>query len=188
MKILKDYPNTVKQLIDSLAELDDELQMIKISNVGEIIKALPESFIVKDDGELLRAFIPSIFVNRFKNGDAKRVSKRVWEQLQSQVPEVAKINGVEIFAKISQCFDSNSYDDRVGGAHALKELCSSLGEDQLQHKNFAEVVDAMMRLVLGKYFNEKEQIVECLGWLVREDFLQDEEKVGTLLQGSCEQI
>ena len=104
------------------------------------------------------------------------------------MPEVAKINGVEIFAKISQCFDSNSYDDRVGGAHALKELCSSLGEDQLQHKNFTEVVDAMMRLVMGKYFNEKEQIVECLGFLVEDDYLQDEEKVGTILQGSCEQI
>ena len=188
MKILKDYPNTVKQLIDSLAELDDELELIKVSNVGEIIRALPESFIIKDDAELLRAFIPNIFVNRFKNGDAKKVSKRVWDQLASQVPEVAKINGVEIFAKISQCFDSNSYDDRVGGAHALKELCSSLGEDQLQHKNFTEVVDAMMRLVMGKYFNEKEQIVECLGFLVEDDYLQDEEKVGTILQGSCEQI
>ena len=94
MKILKDYPNTVKQLIDSLAELDDELELIKVSNVGEIIRALPESFIIKDDAELLRAFIPNIFVNRFKNGDAKKVSKRVWDQLASQVPEVAKINGV----------------------------------------------------------------------------------------------
>jgi len=29
MKILKDYPNTVKQVVDSLAELDEELEVIK---------------------------------------------------------------------------------------------------------------------------------------------------------------
>ena len=167
MKILKDYPNTVKQLVDSLAELDDELELIKVANLSEIIKALPESFIIKDDAELVKAFIPNIFVSRFKNGDAKKVSKRVWDELVGQVPEIAKISAVEIFSKISQCFDSNSYDDRVGGAHALKELCSSLGEDQLQHKNFTEVVDAIMRLIMGKYFNEKEQIDACIAGAAR---------------------
>ena len=79
MKILKDYPNTVKQIVDSLAELDEELEPIKCQNLVEIVKALPESFITNDDALLVAAFTPNIFVNRFKSGEQRKLSKKLWE-------------------------------------------------------------------------------------------------------------
>lgn len=45
------------------------------------------------------------------------------------MPEIAKLNNIEILEKIAKSLDSNSYGDRVAGAHALKELCESISED-----------------------------------------------------------
>jgi len=45
------------------------------------------------------------------------------------VPEIAKLHGVEILEKIAKSLESNSYDDRAAGAHALEELCGSISED-----------------------------------------------------------
>lgn len=79
MRILKEYPNTVKQIVDSVAELDQELELIKVQNVNQMIKNLPESFITKDDGLLIVAFTPNIFVNRFKDGSESGLSKKIWD-------------------------------------------------------------------------------------------------------------
>jgi len=90
--------------------------------------------------------------------------------------------------KIVQCLDSNSYGDRVSGAKALKELCESVDDDQLKHPNFSAVLDALMKLFKGKYFNDKEQIGECLAFLLAEDFVQDKEVVVGYLTVCSEQI
>ena len=102
------------------------------------------------------------------------------------MPEIAKLNSVEILEKIATSLDSNSYNDRVAGAHALKELCESISEDQLQHPNFTGVLEALMKLLVGKYFNNKEEIVECFEFLVKEDFVQGEQVVEKYLTVSCQ--
>ena len=47
----------------------------------------------------------------------------------AEVPHIASLNSIEILAKVAQSLESNAYDDRVAGAHALKELCESISED-----------------------------------------------------------
>ena len=84
MKILKEFPNTVKGLLDDLADLDPKLEIIKVLNLNEVLKGLPESMITDDNGSLIQRFIPNMFVNRFKNGEDSRIkslSKRNWDNL-----------------------------------------------------------------------------------------------------------
>jgi len=104
------------------------------------------------------------------------------------VPNVAKLNSDEILVKILKCLESNSYDDRVAGAKALKELCESIDDDQLKHPNFAAVLESLMKLFRGKYFNDKEQINDCLNFLLVEDFIVDIDVVQNYLSICCEQI
>lgn len=156
MKVLQGYPNTVKDIVKSLSELDEELELIKVQNLNEIIKGLPDSFITEEDGLLVTAFTPNIFINRFKDKSEKKLSKQIWEKLILDVPHIANLNSAEILERITKCMESNSYDDRVAGATALKELCETISEDQLQHPNFTAVLEAMMKLITGKYFNHKE--------------------------------
>jgi len=42
-----------------------------------------------------------------------------------------------------------------------------------------------MKLLVGKYFNGKEQIVDCFTFLMKEDFVQDEEVVEKYLTACC---
>ena len=84
MKILKEFPNTVKGLLDDLADLDPKLEIIKVLNLNEVLKGLPESMTTDDNGSLIQRFIPYMFVNRFKNGEDSRIkslSKRNWDNL-----------------------------------------------------------------------------------------------------------
>ena len=53
MKILREYPNTIVDLLSSLAELDPELEIIKVLNLNEIVKALPESMLTDNDGAIV---------------------------------------------------------------------------------------------------------------------------------------
>ena len=120
MKILKEFPNTIKQLLDSIADLDPELEIVKVINLNEILKALPESMIEDDEGDsIVKRFVPSIFVNRFKTNEDSRLkffSKRIWDMLISNIPNLAKTNCPAILGKISEMFDSSAYDDRVASA------------------------------------------------------------------------
>lgn len=96
MKILREYPNTVKQLLDALADLNPELEVIKVVNLNEIIKGLPESMLEDDEGDsIVKRFVPTMFVNRFKTCEdtrIKQLSKRNWEQLVGNIPNLAKTN------------------------------------------------------------------------------------------------
>jgi len=74
MKILKEYVNTVKQLLDALADLDPALEVIKVINLNEIIKALPESMLEDDEGDsIVKRFVPTMFVNRYKVCEDTRI-------------------------------------------------------------------------------------------------------------------
>jgi len=83
MKILKEFPNTVTQLVTSITELPDELDAIKCLNFYEILKCLPTNMIV--EGNLIDYFVPQVFVNRFKtqeeNGRLRSLSKKIWDLL-----------------------------------------------------------------------------------------------------------
>ena len=116
------------------------------------------------------------------------MSKKIWDQLIIYIPQIARINSIEILEKIVKSLESNSYDDRVAGANALKELCESISEDQIQHPNFIAVLDAIMKLIEGKYFNNKEQLVECMIYLVKEDFLLNVQLVEKYLAICCAQV
>ena len=65
MNILRDYPNTLKDLLGSLADLEAELEIIKVLNLNEIITKLPESMLADNHGAIVARFIPKIFVNRY---------------------------------------------------------------------------------------------------------------------------
>jgi len=46
----------------------------------------------------------------------------------------------------------------------------------------------MMKLITGKYFNQKEKIVECFTFLIKDDFIQDEKVVANFQTTCCQQI
>lgn len=122
MKIIKEYPQTVQQLLDSIADLDPELEVIKMLNLNEALKSLPESLLSEDSGKIVSRFVPNIFVNRFKNCEDSRIkslSKRSWDTLDGQIPDLAKSSCSNILGKIAELFDSTQYDDRVASAQAL---------------------------------------------------------------------
>ena len=174
MKILKDYPNTVKQLLEDLAGLDADLEIIKVLNLNEILKGLPESMLTEDNGAIIKGFTPNMFVNRYKNCEDSRIkslSKRNWDNLIGSLPSLAKTNSSAILVKISESFDSTSYDDRIASGQALEELCSQVTESQLEDPAFELAVDAVMTLINGKYFNAKERLVSCFSNLVSEDYV-----------------
>jgi hypothetical protein len=47
-----------------------------------------------------------------------------------------------------------------------------VGDDQLQDESFTKVLQAIMALIEGKYFNCKDKIVLCLSYLVNHDFVE----------------
>ena len=120
MKILKEFPNTIKQLLDNLADLDPALEIIKVINLNEILKGIPESMIEDDEGNsVVKRFVPNIFVNRFKSSEDSRLkslSKRIWDMLLGNIPNLAKTNCSAILGKVAEMFESTAYDDRVASA------------------------------------------------------------------------
>ena len=93
MKILREYPVTVKQLLDNLADLDPELEIIKVLNLNEILKALPESMLTDEEGNIVTRFVPNMFLNRYKTCSDSRIkslSKRNWDTLESTIPKLAR--------------------------------------------------------------------------------------------------
>jgi hypothetical protein len=69
MKILKEYPSTVKQLIESLTKLPKELEVILCLNIYEMSKNLPETMITENNGELFKEAIPIIYINNYNVND-----------------------------------------------------------------------------------------------------------------------
>ena len=110
MKILREFPNTVKQLMESVADLDPELEIIKVLMLNEVLKALPEGLLSENNGALVARFTPNVFVNRYKTCEDHRIrslSKRNWDSLESNIPNLAKSNCASILGKIEELFQSN---------------------------------------------------------------------------------
>ena len=123
----------MKQVLQQIAELDEELEVIKVLCLSEILKSLPESMLIEEDGTLIQAFVPNLFVNRFKGGRECKLSQRIWEQLTAneQMTGLEKAHSKQILGRLSFFLDSQQYSDRVAASDALKELCEKIGDDQI---------------------------------------------------------
>ncbi len=69
MKILKEYPKTVAQIIETIVTLPKELDSVICQNIYEIAKNLPEEMIKEESGKIFRQAIPMIYINRYKSTD-----------------------------------------------------------------------------------------------------------------------
>ena len=72
-----------------------------------------------------------MFVNRYKTCEDSRIkslSKRNWDLLVSNIPNLARSNCKDIMICIAELFESTQYDERVASAQALQELCTLVTE------------------------------------------------------------
>lgn len=78
-KILKAFPQTVKQILVSINALDKEIVYIKSLHFYEITKNLPASML--QEPETGKDFLPLIFINKFNTQEMKlkKISDKVWE-------------------------------------------------------------------------------------------------------------
>ena len=44
-------------------------------------------------------------------------------------------------------------------------------ESQLEDPSFEKAIDAILVLINGKYFNDKERLVDCFAFLVQEEYI-----------------
>lgn len=166
MKILRDYPKTVGQLIDSLLALPRELDIIVCLNVYEVAKNLPEEML---KGDILRKACPLIFISRFSMNDhrLKTLARKAHSFLLEHIPDLIESSQEPILRLILQWLDSSSYDDRVSASQAMQEVCARLQEEDFRDSPAArDVVDKLHGLIQGKYFNSKEKVVEGFSALI----------------------
>ena len=70
-------------------------------------------------------------------------------------------NSDQIFKKIYEMFDSNNYDERIAAGLAMEDLCLKVQTDELgQSQIVRENIQRMYDLISGKYFNNKELLVD----------------------------
>mmetsp|Transcript_10422 Transcript_10422/g.10458 ORF Transcript_10422/g.10458 Transcript_10422/m.10458 type:complete len:191 (-) Transcript_10422:710-1282(-) len=161
MKILRGYPKTVGQILDSLTSLPKELEIIVLVNVYEIFKNLPEE--MSKSGGLFKEVVPIFYINRHQlnNHKLKTLARRINQHMSDVIPQLIETNQTIIFVRIKDMLESNSYDDRVAAALAMNELSSKLSEEDVQGSEIVLlVVEKIHQLIQGKYFNNKEMVVE----------------------------
>jgi hypothetical protein len=83
MKQLKAFPNTCKQLMETILNLNNELVVIKCLNAYEMVRHLPKDVLLKDDGVMLNGLAPLVYINRFKSSDfrLKKLAKKLWTEV-----------------------------------------------------------------------------------------------------------
>jgi len=85
-----------------------------------------------------------------------------------QIPGLVENSQEEIFKLIREWLESSQYDNRVAASMAMQEITQKLSEEDLiGSKVIQEVIDKMHELIQGKYFNNKEQVVEGFMSLVK---------------------
>jgi hypothetical protein len=99
IKLLKDFPNTCQQLMDSVLSLDIELDSIKCLHAYELIRYMPNDLLLADDAKMINGMAPLIFFNKFKG---KKMAKKLWEHLIAIDGEIFKRNSGVIFVTITQ--------------------------------------------------------------------------------------
>ena len=95
--------------------------------------------------------------------------------MTQNVENLAKHNSEAILHKIAFEMDQSLYDRRVAAAMALKELSSKVSEQAMSGESFKKVVEALVRLIKGKFFNGKEHIIETYAYLTKQEFLTSPE-------------
>ena len=128
---------------------------------------------------LIKDAIPMFYINKYKtNNQRLRVfSERVWRFLKDTLTEAVDEDGDkvpdmfvqnieiqnsdQIFKKIYEMFDSNNYDERIAAGLAMEDLCLKVQTDELgQSQIVRENIQRMYDLISGKYFNNKELLVD----------------------------
>ena len=59
-------------------------------NLNEVLKALPESMLTDENGNIVTRFVPNMFLNRYKTTSDPRIkslSKRNWDNLEATLGE-----------------------------------------------------------------------------------------------------
>lgn len=173
-KILSAFPQTTQQLIQAVVDLPEELEVIKSVNLYEVMKSLPIDALREGGPEgtmLMRQAIPMFFTNRFNSQDQqlKALSDRALKFLKNAAIEATDKEDVAIelectdpiFDRIHTMFDSNNYDQRIAAGFAIEELCQKMQAYDLGASNAVQAnVKAMLSLISGKYFNNKELLVD----------------------------
>ncbi len=122
----------------------------------------------------------------------KALARKVYQYLTDMVPNIIENNQDTIFISIRAQLDSNSYDDRVAASMAMQELCSKLSEEDVAGSStVTDVVDKLHSLIQGKYFNNKEVVVEgfiSLLKMMQSILLNNAEFVNNYVQTCLKQI
>jgi ABC-type Mn2+/Zn2+ transport system ATPase subunit len=86
MKILKEYPKTVAQIVEEIAKLPRELDLIICLNMYEIAKNLPEDMLKSQN--LMKNTYPVIFINKFSLNDhrLKTLCRKAHSYLTEHIP------------------------------------------------------------------------------------------------------
>lgn len=95
--------------------------------------------------------------------------------MTQNIENLAKHHSEAILDKIAFEMDQSLYDRRVAAAMALKELSSKVSEQAMSGESFEKVVEALVRLIKGKFFNGKEHIIETYAYLTKQEFLTSSE-------------
>eukprot|EP00347_Sterkiella_histriomuscorum_P023653 403333856 len=163
MKILKEFPKTVQQIIDSILALPKELEYIICLNIYEISKNLPEEMLKQDSGKIFKQAVPMMFINRYKTQDygIKTLSRKAYSFLQEHISQLTESNQEDIFVMIKEWFNSPQYDDRIAASLAMSDLVSKLSEDDVRNSaTVNELMNELQVLIAGKYFNDKETVID----------------------------
>ena len=119
------------------------------------------------------------FINKYQtnNQRLKVFSERVWKYLKDTLTEavddegdkihdnfVSRIeiqNSDAIFKKILVLLDSNNYDERISAGLALEDLSKKMDAQELgQSEIVGQVIQKLLDLINGKYFNNKDLLVD----------------------------
>jgi hypothetical protein len=88
--------------------------------------------------------------------------------LTDLIPALVESQLPQIFKLIKDWLDSSSYDDRVAASQAMTEVSQKLSDEDIRGSAVVnEVIVKMQELIAGKYFNNKEQVVEGFMSLVK---------------------
>lgn len=147
--------------MDSLVALPRELDVIVCLNIYEISKNIPEDMLKTQ--LIIHQAYPRIYINRFHATDhrLKTLCRKAHSFLTDLIPTLVESSLSSIFKLIKDWLDSSSYDDRVAASQAMTEASQKLSDEDMHgNPTLQEVIAKMQELIAGKYFNNKEQVVE----------------------------
>ncbi|CDW80673.1 proteasome-associated protein ecm29 homolog [Stylonychia lemnae] len=193
MKIIKEFPKTIDQLIESVVALPQELDFVVILNIYEIIKNIPEQMLKSDQGKIIAKAIPVIYINRYKNSDygMKTLSRKTYQYLQDHISNLTESHSDSIFGIIKTRFESMQYEDRVSASQAMQDMVIKLSDDDLRNNTTVdEIMQMLQKQIAGKHFNDKETVVEGFMQLLKlnKKYLNDVDYINQYVETCIQQI